>query len=61
MVGSSCCVCNLSFPCIVLPQIKENLSDLLKPEHDDHFLLRFLRGKIESVYIIGCVCEYMAA
>ena len=26
----------------------------------DHFLLRFLRGKIESVYIIGCVCEYMA-
>ena len=51
---------NLSFPCVVLPQVKENLSDLLKPEHDDHFLLRFLRGKIESVYIIGCVCEYVA-
>ena len=23
----------------------------------DHFLLRFLQGKIESVYIIGCVCD----
>ncbi|KAK7506001.1 hypothetical protein BaRGS_00002723 [Batillaria attramentaria] len=28
-----------------LKQIKENLSDLLKPEHDDHFLLRFLRAR----------------
>nr|KAG5713252.1 hypothetical protein BaRGS_007779 [Batillaria attramentaria] len=30
---------------IRMKAIKENLSDLLKPEHDDHFLLRFLRAR----------------
>ena len=56
-VCSSCVHNFLTTACIILSQVKENLGDLLTPEHDDHFLLRFLRGKIESVYyILQVVC-----
>ena len=35
---------------LCLLQFRENLKDVLKPEHDDHYLLRWLRGLLTSMY-----------
>ena len=31
---------------IVFLQFRENLQDVMKPDYDDHYLLRWLRGKL---------------
>ena len=37
--------CLIHFCLISLRQFRRSVSDILKPEHDDHFLLRWLRAR----------------
>ena len=42
-------------------QFKENLKDVLQPEHDDHYLLRWLRGKLISELFVSMIKQEESA
>lgn len=39
-------------------QLKDNVKDVLEPDHDDHYLLRWLRGKdmTDLTLALFCTC-----